>query len=161
MSFTTQGFDLDSIRSKEKENDRSYLLRMDPPRIKPCYSNVPGILPENASVIDTNLESQLQGLSHKLSRTSQVIEDPSPGASNYPLGYPTCVTDFAQISDGSRFSENNLLSDIQIQRFDRAPCDPSIIAVARRPSIGLDTRQFLKEAWKAKQGNMNVNQDRW
>jgi hypothetical protein len=150
MSFTTQGFDLDTIRGKENENVRSYMLRMDPPRIKPCYPNSPGVLPEYASVIDTNLESEMQGLNHRLSRTSHVIDDSRPGGTNLAQ-YPPCFAGFNQISDGSRFSENNLLSDIQIRRFDAPTLDSSVLAAARRPSVGLDTRQFLKEVWKAKQ----------
>jgi len=141
------GYDLETVREKEKDNDRAWSLRMEAPRISACHSNVPGIIPNTSGVIDTNLESQLQGLDRKLSKTSFVL--PEIRQQTYRL--PECTTDFNQIYDRSRFSENNHLSDIQLQRFDQKPFDATRLSSARRPSIGLDTRQFLKESWKFKQ----------
>lgn len=149
MSFTALGYDSETIRQQEADNDKLFEFKMDIPRIDPCDYNQTGFLPATGVVQNMDLESQMLGLTRKLTKQRQENEwtDSSP-ATKRPLN---CAFAFNDIKDRSRFSANNLVSDINIRRFERVPFDHTKLAGIRRPSIGMDTRQFTKEKWRSEQ----------
>jgi hypothetical protein len=162
MSFSSIGYDNDVIAQKQTDNDKLFDFRMNTPRLRQCYSNQPGYLPEASGVQNTALESQMKGLTRKLSRQMQENEWNADETSQWPQKLSNCEYTFDDVKDRSNFSENNLVSDIILRRFEHVPFDYKRLAEIRRPSIGMDTRQYTKEKWRKDQNNTknkkNVNE---
>ncbi len=141
MSFTSLKYDRENEDRRNEENSRNFDYRMNPPVLQNCNpttmigayaSQTPSFNP-----IKTNLESQLLGLGNKGMRDT-VNDWTEQGVDISTL--PQCTFE-PQIASRTRGS---LVSDIQIQRFGYLPYNPVDLAF-RRPYIGLDSRQFLKD----------------
>ena len=148
MSFTRLGQDTEYIQQQETDNAKLYDFRTNFPRLSPCYSAQLGYLPEVTAAKNTALESRMLGLSTKLSRQRQENEWRDDAA---PTKLPNCEYVFDNVKDRSNLSENNYVSDIILRRFEHVPLDYRKLAEIRRPSIGMDTRQYTKERWRKDQ----------
>ena len=114
-----------------------------------------GYLPETGPVQNTNLESQMLGLTRKISKLKKENEWTEEDKLPLMPNFTDCDLGFNEVRDRSKFSENNHVSDIILRRF--VPREPSIyqkLMAVRQTSIGMDTRQYTKDRWRKQNGSV-------
>ena len=153
MSLNHLADDLDAIRQQENDNAKIFDLRMNVQKPQKCRNTPLGYLTEPGGVQNTNLESQMLGLARKTSKLKQenewsTIDEDDNNSPLVTSSFANCDLGFNEVRDRSKFSENNLVSDIIMRRFDYH--NPSIyqkLVAVRQTSIGMDTRQYTKDRW--------------
>lgn len=154
MSLTHLGDDMEAIRLQETDNAKIFDLWMNVPRPQKCRNSPLGYLSETGGVQNTNLESQMLGLTRKISKIKSENEWSSVDDDN-SQSLHDCNLGFNEVRDRSKISENNLVSDIVLRRL--MPREPSIyqrLQAVRQTSIGMDTRQYTKDKWRQRNGGV-------
>ncbi len=145
MSFTSHKYDEDAVLTNEQANERIFEYLTNPPRLQFCAPENIGVYATNTSPVtgsNIDLESQIRGLGSKQKRDGVYNWSNNDNSSTT---LPPCNVNFNTPVMRERLP---LVTNIQLQRFEPYNNNSVELAKVRRPTIGLDSRQFVKDTWR-------------